>query len=398
MISVDEALKLILSQTLPEETEEKELAEALGRTLSEPVRADRDAPPFDRVTMDGIAIHSSMLGSTLSFPIENIQAAGQPPLRLGSRKNCIEVMTGAILPDNTDCVIPYEEIKISGGLAVLLSPFHQPFQNIHGKGRDAAKGETLLAPGQPVTPSVAGVLASAGVTTVRVKRFPTIAICSTGDELVDIDQQPEIHQIRKSNSHMLNAALRQWNISADMYHLQDDRRVMEKELIELVKDYQILLFSGAVSKGKFDFLPEVLQETGMEKMIHGVAQRPGKPFLFGTFPGTLVFGFPGNPASTLVCFNIYFKPWLHQHLNLPGQIYTARLQSDVPFKKPLTYHLLVSVSLDDGCLKATPLRNSGSGDLIRLAQADAVISLPPGKEIFLSGEAYPIFPLKKNLF
>jgi molybdopterin molybdotransferase len=398
MISVDEALKLILSHSLPEETEAIELSKALGRTLRESVKADRDSPPFDRVTMDGIAIHSSMLGSTSSFPIENIQAAGLPAFKLRDKKNCIEVMTGAILPANTDCVIPYEQINISDGVAFLHSAEHKVLQNIHKKGRDATQGETLLIPGQIITPSMVGVLASVGVSKVQVNRLPKIAICSTGDELVDIDQQPEIHQIRKSNSHMLQAALLQWGISAELYHLQDDQTTMKKEMVQLVENYRILLFSGAVSKGKFDFLPEILQEMGMEKFVHGVAQRPGKPFLFGSFPRTIVFGFPGNPASTLVCFNIYFKPWLHQHLGIPHLNYSAQLQEDVQFNKPLTYHLLVNISQDEGCLMATPLQNSGSGDLIHLGQADAVISLPPEKETFLAGEVYPIFPLKKNLF
>lgn len=397
MISVDEALNLILSRTLPVKAEEIPLAAACGRILAEPVRADRDAPPFDRVTMDGIAVHSSMLETTSSFPIENIQAAGLPPYRLVDKTKCIEVMTGAILPENTNCVIPYEQINISDGVAFLNSADHQALQNIHKKGRDAAQGETLLTPGQIITPSMVGVLASVGVSKVQVNRLPKIAICSTGDELVDIDLQPEIHQIRKSNSHMLKAALLEWDISAELYHLQDDKNVMEKEMVKLVERYQILLFSGAVSKGKFDFLPEVLQKIGMEKYVHGIAQKPGKPFLFGSFPRTMVFGFPGNPASTLVCFNIYFKPWLHQHLGIPQQKYSAHLQEDVQFEKPLTYHLLVTISQDKGCLMATPLENSGSGDLIHLAQADAVISLPPGKETFLAGEVYPIFPLKKNM-
>ena len=135
----------------------------------------------------------------------------------------------------------------------------------------------------------------------------------------------------------------------------------------------------------------------MKKYVHGIAQKPGKPFLFGSFPETLVFGFPGNPASTLICFNLFFIPWLHQYLGIPHKKYSAQLQEDVQFNKPLSYHLLVTISLDKSCLMATPLQNSGSGDLIHLGQADAVISLPSENNIFLAGEVYPIFPLKKNL-
>lgn len=397
MISVTEALDLVLSYSLPKETEEINLKEALGRILAEPVKADRDAPPFHRVTMDGIAIHSSFLGSTSSFPIENIQPAGHSQLALVSRKNCIEVMTGAILPENTDCVIPYEQIKISDGVASLGSNDHHPFQNVHLKGTDAKKGDTLLAQEQSITPAIIGVLASVGKPQINVYQLPKIAICSTGDELVDIDQLPEIHQIRKSNSYMLHAALLELGIPSEIFHLPDNKKTMVNELAALVEKYQVLLFSGAVSKGKYDYLPWVLEELGIKKIIHGVAQRPGKPFLFGALPNTLIWGFPGNPSSTFVCFHTYFKPWLRQHLNLPVQKFSARLEQEVRFNKPMTYHLLVSLSIDQGYLVASPLQSSGSGDLIHLAQADAVISLPPEKETFVAGEVYPINPLRKNL-
>src|SRR5690606_21980209 len=149
------------------------------------------------------------------------------------------------------------------------------------------------------------------------------------------------------------------NLHSDAFHLKDDKEAMVKALSELVKNYQVILFSGAVSKGKYDFLPWVLQEIGMKKHIHVVAQRPGKPFLFGTLADSLIFGFPGNPASTLVCFHTYFKPWLKQHLGLPIPQYTAVLSEDISFNKPLTYHLLVSIEMEDGSLTAVPLQSSG---------------------------------------
>jgi molybdopterin molybdotransferase len=394
MISVQEALGLILKQSIPMETEETDLLGAMGHVLAESIKADRDAPPFHRVTMDGIAIDSRSLKDNSSFKIENIQAAGHPQLRLHDKKNCIEVMTGAILPENTDCVVPYEQIKLSDGMAILKSNEHATLQCIHLKGTDAKKGDILLAKGQQITPAIIGVLASTGISRVKVQKMPKVAVCSTGDELVDIDQKPEAHQIRKSNSFMLQAALWELNVHSDAFHLKDDKEAMAKVLSELVKNYQVVLFSGAVSKGKYDFLPWVLQEIGMKKHIHGVAQRPGKPFLFGTIDNSLIFGFPGNPASTLVCFHTYFKPWLKQYLGLQISQYKAVLTEDVLFDKPLTYHLLVSIRFKNGSLAAVPLQSSGSGDLVHLAQADAVISLPQHTEVFYAGEVYPLNPLK----
>ncbi|MEX2593607.1 MAG: molybdopterin molybdotransferase MoeA [Anditalea sp.] len=397
MISVQEALDLILAQSFPQENEEVDLLDAMGGVLAEPVKADRDAPPFHRVTMDGIAIHSNALKENSSFKIENIQSAGKAQQSLINSENCIEVMTGAVLPKNTDCVVPYEQITLADGVAFLDSNEHVPYQNVHLSGTDAKTGDTLLTKGQSITPAIIGTLASVGISRIRVHKLPKIAICSTGDELVDLDQEPEIHQIRKSNAYMLHAALLDFGIKPNVFHLRDDKEEMMDELATLVKDYQILLFSGAVSKGKYDYLPMVLQELGMNKIIHGVAQRPGKPFLFGVLPNSMIFGFPGNPASTFVCFHTYFKPWLRQYLGLPGRKYTAVLDQDISFKKPLTYHLLVTLSIKEGSILASPLKSSGSGDLVHLAHADAVISLPLEREMFHAGEIFPLNPLGKNL-
>ena len=398
MITVEQALKSVLAQKLPRQTETVALRRSLGKILAEPVIADRDAPPFDRVSMDGIALQTQSLELYSHFKIEKTQAAGAAQSILKDPAGCIEVMTGAILPANTDCVIPYEQIEIKEGYAYPLSRTHSLGQNIHRQGKDASQGDSLLPFGEPIAPTVAAVLASVGLEEVKVLKLPRVAICSTGDELVDVGQKPLPHQIRRSNTAMMEAALLEFGIQPDSYHLPDDQELMAKNLSTMVKAYDILLFSGAVSKGKYDFLPVVLEGLGMKKVIHGVAQRPGKPFLFGTLPDTLIFGFPGNPVSTFVCFHLYFKPWLKRHLGLPDGNVSAVLGSDVMFEKPLTYHLLVSLDIKEGRLIANPVANSGSGDLVHLAQADALLSLPAEKGRFAAGEVYPISLIRKDLF
>lgn len=398
MIAVDKALEFILSQPLPQETEVVDLKNALGKVLAELVRADRDAPPFDRVTMDGIALHAALLGKQLTFKIEKIQAAGAERSKLIDTTGCIEVMTGAILPENTDCVIPYEQIEIKDGMAKLLTPQHVAGQNIHRQGTDAKEQDILLDRGRVISPSVIGVLASVGIAEVKVLKIPKVAVCSTGDELVDIEEQPKLHQIRKSNAYMLGAALLDLGIGCDMFHLLDDKDSMARQLYLMLKEYPLILLSGAVSKGKYDFLPEVLQELGMEKIIHGVAQRPGKPLLFGVLAANRIFGFPGNPASTFVCFHSYFKPWIRQYLGLTHIPLTAVLDHDITFDKPLTYHVLVRLSQTNGKLTASPVQHSGSGDLVHLAEADAILSLPADRKVFLAGEAYPVNRLRKDFF
>ncbi|EPR68123.1 molybdopterin molybdotransferase MoeA [Cyclobacterium qasimii] len=398
MKSVKEAQDTIIKFSKKGASESIAFEDCLNRMLAEGVFADRDAPPFDRVAMDGIAIQSEQLLKRQRFFIEDIQAAGQEQKKLKNPENCLEVMTGAVLPYNTDCVIPYERITIDNGIAALDSTAHKSFQNIHKKGVDAKKGDQLLPAGTWVHPGVKGVLATTGLTMVKVVKSPTIMICSTGDELVPIENKPLPHQIRRSNVYMLQAALKDLNIEAETTHLPDDKPKLKTAIKELLRDYDVLLFSGAVSKGKYDFLPVVFQELGVQIHIHGVKQKPGKPFLFGSQGEKFVFGFPGNPTSTLVCFHAYFKLWLKQHWGIKDILTFGHLDKDIVFNKPVTNHLLVMTSTEDGKLLAKPIANSGSGDWVHLALADAFLSLPSEQSEFKKGEIFPITYLHKNSF
>lgn len=390
MIQVKEAQGLIISQHLSTITSQIPLQQAIGRILAQDINADRDSPPFDRVTMDGIAIQAARFSPGKYFSIENTQAAGQPPLTLSDPENCLEVMTGAVLPHQTDCIIPYECLEIADGKARIDLSDVSAFQNIHRQGTDARKGDMLIPKGSIVSAGMVGVMAAVGYSEVSVVSPPKVVVCATGDELVPVDQTPLPHQIRNSNSYMLQAALMALGIAADTVQIADDRDKLRDGLKKLIGTYDVLMFSGAVSKGKFDYLPEVLAELGLDKKIHGVAQRPGKPFLFGTIDKTMVFGFPGNPGSTLVCFHAYFKPWLRKYQGLPEQSPYATLTSEVVFKKPLTYHLLVTLENKDGVLLATPVDHSGSGDLVHLGLAEGFVSLPAGEDFWKAGSLVPL--------
>ncbi|WP_339717648.1 molybdopterin molybdotransferase MoeA [Cyclobacterium amurskyense] len=398
MISVAEAQNIILEHSTKGGTESIAFEICLNRMLAEGIYTDRDAPPFDRVAMDGIAIDSRQLLKQRSFFIEAIQAAGQEQKTLKNPENCIEVMTGAVLPYHTDCVIPYEKVTIQNGIAKLDSMAHKPFQNTHRKGIDAKKGDLLLPSGTWIQPGVKGILATTGNTQVKVVKLPKVMICSTGDELVPIESEPLPHQIRRSNVYMLQAALKELNVEAKTTHLPDDKAKLTSAIKQLLDEFDVLLFSGAVSKGKYDYLPVVFQELGLQIHIHGVKQKPGKPFLFGTKGTKCVFGFPGNPTSTLVCFHAYFKLWLNQYLGITLTPNYAYLTKDIVFKKPLTNHLLVKTSHDNGKTMANPIANSGSGDLVHLALANAFLSLPSEQDEFKKGELYPITYFHQNSF
>lgn len=390
LINVQDALALVLNHARAYGSEEIELGDSIGRVLDETILADRDFPAFNRVSMDGIAIQFQHLeGLEQCFPIEGVQAAGQPQMTLNHPKHCLEVMTGAVLPQNTDTVIPYEHLSLENGQARIKLLTVGAEQNVHRKGKDRKKGDQILEKGLRIGPAEIGVLATVGKSMVRVKKNPKVAIVSTGDELVPVDEKPEAHQIRRSNAHTLAALMDQWKVPRVLYHFNDDKVALTKSIARLLDEFDCLLFSGAVSKGKFDFLPEVLDELQVEKQFHRVAQRPGKPFWFGSHPQALVFAFPGNPVSTFVSCLKYFKPWLDKSMGNEARIMSAALSEDFNFKPSLSYFLQVSLSTEHGQLIASPQVGNGSGDLSNLTLADGFLELPADRESFKKGEIFP---------
>jgi molybdopterin molybdotransferase len=398
MISVDEAKEILSKNPIALANTSLPFQQSLYHTLASDVFADRDAPPFHRVTMDGIAIRAASLKSNKRYRIEGIQAAGQPQLSLSDAHHCLEVMTGAILPKNTDCVIPYEKIHLLDGVAEVDDTGYSPFHNVHLKGTDAKKGDRILQKGTWIHPGKLSVLASLGKAQVEVRQLPKVLVCATGDELVPVAQQPLPHQIRSSNVFMLEAALKRLGIKGQTAHLTDHREKLKTEIEKALETYEVLLFSGAVSKGKFDFLPEVFRQLGVEILIHGVRQKPGKPFLFGRKGNRFVFGFPGNPASTLVCFHAFFKAWLGTSLQRETESSSAILSDEVLFNRPVTYHLLVKTVLREGKVWAVPVKNSGSGDWVHLSEADAFLSLPAVPSVFKKNDVFPITYFHKDSF
>jgi molybdopterin molybdotransferase len=393
MISVTQALKLIAEQADRDfPIEEVDLLQSTGRILAQTVLADRDFPPFDRATMDGIAIGSRAFRQDVrQFRITDIQAAGHPQKQLTNRGNCIEIMTGAMLPIGSDAVIRYEDLTIANGVAQVNIDEVTPYQNVHLQGTDKKAGDLLVAAGVKITPAIIAIMASVGMSTVPVYRLPRVAVCSTGDELVAVNEQPLAHQIRQSNSYMLLAGLQQEGITANKYHLPDEPEAMVQQMADMIEQYDVLLFSGAVSKGKFDYLPQVLQQLGMQTVFHSIAQKPGKPLLFGKVENkALVFGFPGNPVSTWVCFQLYFKAWLYGSLGIKVPVVTAALSKVVTFKPALTNHVLVKLINNQGQLLAEPVDTSTSGDMVNLMQADGFLSLPAEETSFAEGRIFEV--------
>lgn len=395
MIPFAQALQIVLSEIQDFGVDTVPLATSLGRTLREDLTADRPLPPYHRVTMDGIAFQfNTFKKGSHSFKIEGTAAAGSAQMTLQNDESCLEVMTGSILPKNCDTVIRYEDVLIENGKATLQVADFQQGKNVHRQGSDRQQGEVLVKAGKKISAAEIGVAATIGKTHLQVSRLPKIAIVGTGDELVDVAQKPLPHQIRKSNSHSIKAALQTAEIEATLHHLTDDLAIVTEKLATLISDNQLLILSGGVSKGKFDYLPTALEQLGVQKLFHKVRQRPGKPFWFGKAPNkTIIFALPGNPVSSFMCTHRYVLPFLkkcRQQEESPPM--RAVLTKDYSFKPDLTYFLQVKTSYSEtGQLLATPITGNGSGDLANLAEADGFLELPTGQVTFLKGSVFPLF-------
>lgn len=412
--TVKDALSIILNSTENFGIEEVTFINSVGRVLKEDILADRDFPPFNRVSMDGIAFSEEAFNNgQRTFKIEGVQGAGSPQLTLKNKINCIEAMTGATLPIGTDVVVQYELLTIENGEATVNLDTVKNFQNIHKKGLDKAINDVLIKKNTVISSAEIGVLATVGKSTVKVAKQPKVMIVSTGNELVEVTETPAEHQIRRSNVYTLVSLLERLHIKAETAHILDSKEVLTTKIEVFLKEYDVLLFSGAVSKGKFDFIPEVLNNLGVEKLFHKVKQRPGKPFWFGKKVGTeqgvsdnnganistslnypnnkIVFAFPGNPISTFASCLKYFNPWYLKSMGLHFKNkHSAILTEDYFFKPDLTYFLQVKLTEKEGRVYATPSAGKGSGDLANLVNADGFLELPDTKSDFKNGEVFPV--------
>jgi len=396
MISSDDALKIILENSMSLPISKVPIRESLGMVLAEDILADRDFPPFDRVTMDGIAILSkSWDDGVREFKVQGIQAAGEPRTLLLDPNNAIEIMTGAVLPEKTDTVIKVEELAFNeegGSRTVTMESVQvQVNKNVHKKGSDHRAGDVLIRKGDIIRSPEIGVLATVGKSVVHVVENPKVAIISTGDELVDVNETPLSHQIRRSNVLGIQAELDQMGIYSETFHLLDDKDQLILEIENIFSSFPVVILSGGVSKGKFDYVPEVMEQLGVKKLFHRITQRPGKPFWFGKSNNNFVFALPGNPVSTFMCFIRYVKLWLLKIQGQHQEEVEAFLTQDFNFKPNLTYFLQVRLGTTGGQLSATPVIGNGSGDHVNLVDADGFLELPMDIEKFSKGEKFKLF-------
>jgi molybdopterin molybdotransferase len=371
-------------------TEARPLRSAIGAILREEVMPERENPPFDRVCMDGIAICSvGATGGRREFHMQGTVAAGAVPPPLADPAHALEVMTGAVLPPGTDCVVPLEEYLLAGGqLTLAANCLVKPWRNIQRRGEDSRPGVPMLHVGQRLGPAELAVVASAGLASVQVSSDIRVAVVSTGDELVEPGLPIAGHQVRRSNAYAIVAALQaHGGVHVVDEHLPDDEARTRERLGELLAAHDVLVLSGGVSKGRFDFVPSALRQLGVTEQFHEVAQRPGRPLWFGSAPGgQVVFGLPGNPVAALACLVRFVLPALDLAAgaipNPPERIALA----DAIEGRRMTTFLPVKVSTAGGIASiAIPRPPNGSGDFLALAGTTGFVELPPRPEGYPAG-------------
>ena len=395
MITPAAAEAAIRSRGVALPSDSRPLLELQGAILREPIIARREQPPFDRVTMDGIALSSIAANNRREFKVVATQAAGAPALDLSGPGDCIEVMTGAMLPRGCDCVVPVEKIVRRGDVILLADEVQpEPFMNVHPRGSDVSTGARLLEPGVRLGPAEIAVIASNGQHEVAASVDPVITVISTGDELVEPGNPVADYQIYRSNAFAVLAALRRRGFTRlNQDHLPDDLRTLRERLRHHLERSDVLVLSGGVSMGRFDYVPQVLQELGIETVFHKVAQRPGKPFWFGVGGGKTVYALPGNPVSTLMCLVRYVVAGLDAARGAASQqLETIRLSHDFEVKPALSLFVPAIVSFADGVRVARLRPTRGSGDFVSLLGTDGFVELPPGPIQVAANTAVPFYP------
>ncbi len=391
MRSVAEAEKQILEAVAPLPAEECPLGDAQGRVLRQPLVADRDLPPFDRVTLDGYALRErAWAAGVRRWRVAGVQAAGAAPLALAEDDACVEVMTGAVLPGGADTVVPYEEAtREEQFMALAAGVKMEAGRGVHQRGSDHAAGSLLVSAGVRLGGAEIAVAAACGYARLTVTQQPKIAVIATGDELVEVDAPVAAHQIRRSNDYALRAALlAAGHPRVECFLLRDRRPEMEHLLWHILAEYDVVLLSGGVSRGKFDFLPRVLEDLRVRRLFQGVAQRPGRPLWFGLSPRhTPVFALPGNPASSFVCLHRYVLGALARMSGRPAAPpQFAVLTEPVVLKSPLTWFLPVTTTPGPrGERQATPAPLNTSGDFAGLAGTEGFVELTAEKDGFAAG-------------
>lgn len=402
MLSIDEARRRVLEHVAPLAPRPVSVDQAAGLVLAEDVASDVDSPPHDKSIVDGYALRADdFAAGRREYDIVEEVVAGRVPARAVQPGTATRIMTGAPLPAGADAVVMIEQTEPLGEAPAprvrVNCPAVSPGQNIVRRGTSLRQGEVVLRAPHRLRAIEVGLLCEVGRATVSVIPPPEVAVLATGDELVPACEVPGPGQIRNSNGPMLSALAARCGAKVVDLGIGRDRRDALQTAIQRGLDSDLLVLSGGVSAGVLDLVPGVLAELGVEQVFHKVHLKPGKPLWFGVdrrgASGRLVFGLPGNPVSSLVCFDLFVRPAIEGLMGLDAaaeRMFPARLGGQFHQRSDRPTFFPAALEQTGRQWQATPLVWHGSGDLRGLVDADALIYFPPGERLYEAGQVVEV--------
>jgi molybdenum cofactor synthesis domain-containing protein len=398
MIPINQAIQIILQQTTALDNEEVALSQSLNRILAEDIVADTDLPPFDRAQMDGYAVRAAdVAAAPARLQIVGESAAGAGWHHEMKAGEAVRIMTGAPVPKGADAVQQVELTKETDSEVEILEPVALG-RSIVPRASEITSGQTVLRAGEQINAGMIATLASFGYSQVKVGKRPRVAVMATGSELVDVDQKPARDQIRDSNNYTIEAYATQANAIVERLPLVgDETNTLKQKIREAAERSDVLVTSGGVSMGVYDFTKAALKELGAEIFFERVSLRPGKPTVFARLGETLIFGLPGNPVSVTVTFNLFARAalWAMQSAaNTMLDEEHAVLVRDLKGSLDRESYLPAILRTDEkGTLLVEPLKWGGSSDFVSFARAKALINVPAGTKQLAAGSVVRIVNL-----
>jgi molybdopterin molybdotransferase len=402
MLSYEQARQMVIEEIGkrrgPRAAASVSVWEALGLVLAQEVKTDREYPPFDRSTRDGYAVRANEIAPGTSVKCAGEIKAGDTVSEAMAAGTCVQIMTGAAIPRGADAVVMIEHTRREGE-RVRFERVAQGGQNIVPHGSEAAAGQTILRPGMRLGYAELALAAQVGAVELRCVKRPRVAILSTGDEVVSVDETPGPFQIRNSNSVSLAAQVRIEGGEPVILGNAADRAEDLGEKIERGLKEDALVLSGGVSMGKYDLVEKVLTAMGAKFFFDAVAIRPGKPAVFGYCQGKPVFGLPGNPVSTMVTFELFVAPAIDLLSGMEARtlpLVEARLGEALNEKPGMTHFLPARVEWHGAQPEVKALKWQGSGDIAALAKANCFLVVPADREKIAAGESVSVW-LRKDV-
>ncbi len=403
MVSVDEALEKILSFIKPLGAEKVSILDALGRVIAEEIYANRDIPPLDNSAMDGYAVRWEDIKTASEDHPVRLEVVEDLPAGFISKRTlqkgqAIRIMTGAPIPKGADHVVPVEDTRKENQFVYVLKVVSKE-RNIRKAGEDVKRGELILSRGDVIRPPEVGMIASVGRSSISVYQRPLVAILCTGEELVDVDGPLEDWKIVSSNSYTLSAQVKDCGaIPLPLGIAKDEKTDIEEKFRQGLRA-DVIISSAGVSVGDYDFVKEILKDLGMEMIFWKVAMKPGRPMTFGRIGEKPIFGLPGNPVSSMICFEQFVRPSLLKmmgHRQIFRPVIEAILKEDIKEKGGRRHFIRGRVSYENGSYFVTTTGPQGSGILKSMVKANGLIIIPEDKEGGRAGEKVRVQLLDRN--